>query len=222
MTDWQKHFATSSTFGGSTEQWAYDVAKRAAPDMPEKQRQYVLSVARGEGYFGLGWGNPSARTIADSQHFGITGYEGQGSNNWGAVQGSGDAGSFPHVDYHADGSRYLGYYKRYSTPEAGFLDIARTILGGGKRKAIGAKAIKSAINAGSLKKAVYAQHANGYFELAPAKYLAAVVKNYKTMTAKTGWPPKLSVGGSTVFELIAGVLVGVGGLYGYKKLRKRA
>jgi peptidoglycan hydrolase-like protein with peptidoglycan-binding domain len=166
---------------------AYAVAKRAAPNMPEKQLQYALAVARGEGGFGQGWGRPSAATIAKSEQFGLTGYEGAGSNNWGATQGQGDAGSFPHVDSHADGSLYVGNYRKWSSPEKGFLDVANIILGGGKRGAAGSAEIKKAIDSGKLRDAVYAQHANGYFELNPEQYLSAVLRNYNALAASTGW-----------------------------------
>jgi peptidoglycan hydrolase-like protein with peptidoglycan-binding domain len=198
---------------------AYAVAKSAAPQlgMTEKQVQYVLTVARGEGHYGDGWATPSAATIAKSQKFGLTGYEGANSNNWGATQGSGDAGSFPHVDSgwmvpdangqptseHWKGSGpkvwgdYVANYKKWSTPEKGFLDMAKIILNGGLRKAAGAAEIKAAIEKGNLKDAVYAQHANGYFELAPDKYLTAVMRNYNSIMAGVGWPKLLDQFGVT-------------------------
>ncbi len=188
---------------------AYAVAKRAAPGMPEAQRQYVLAVARGEGGYGLGWGNPSAATIELSKRFGLTGFEGKGSNNWGAEQGSGDAGSFKHVDTHADGSPYVGTYRRHSSPEKGFLSMANVILGGGKRGAVGAKEIKDAIAQGDLSAAVHAQHANGYFELDPAKYLAAVERNYLALTNATGWSALLT-GAAVGGGLLLGLAVATG------------
>jgi len=68
---------------------------------------------------------------------------------------------------------------------------------GGKRKAAGATEIKAAINKGNLKDAVYAQHANGYFELAPDKYLSAVVSNYNKIMNGVGWPQILTMDGIT-------------------------
>jgi hypothetical protein len=193
---------------------AYEIAKRAAPNMPEKHRQYVLAVARGEGFYGLGWGNPSKATIAQSEKYGLSGYEGKGSNNWGAVQGKGDAGSFMHVDYHADGSPYQNPYKRYSTPEAGFLDMARIILGGGKRGALGSSEIKNAVDKGSLRDAVFTQHKNGYFELAPEKYLSAVMKNYGVLTTNTEWKKLLSEKGGLIGSMLGVIGLGLVALVG--------
>lgn len=205
----------------STDQKAYEVAKKAAPTMSEKHRQYVLAVARGEGFYGHGWGNPSAATIAKSAEYGLTGYEGKGSNNWGAVQGSGTAGAFRHVDYHADGSAYTSNYKRYTTPEEGFLDMARIILGGGKRRAEGAAEIKAAIDKGSLRDAVFSQHKNGYFELHPEKYLSAVMKNYGILTTNNEWQKLLSEKGGTFGKILGWVGVGIGLLIGGKFLLGR-
>lgn len=200
----------SKTPQASADNTAYEIAKRAAPSMPEKERQYVLTVARGEGFYGKGWGSPSANTIAKSQEYGLTGYEGQGSNNWGAVQGQGSAGGFSHVDYHADGSSYVGTYKRYNTPEEGFLDMARIILKGGKRRELGEQEIKAAINKGSLRDAVFTQHKNGYFELAPEKYLSAVMKNYNILTINNDWKELLSEKGTNLLAKIVKIIGGAG------------
>jgi len=198
---------------------AYEAGKQAGAEMGliEPEVQYVVAVARGEGGYGSGWGNPGAKLIEESKNFGITGYEGVGSNNWGAIQGSGSAGSFPHVDHgwmvpdangkatktHWSGKGpkvwgvYVANYKKYSTNADAFKDVAHTILSGGTRKAVGAKEIKDAIKEGNLKKAVYAQHANGYFELAPESYLAQVVKNYNAILNNVGWPKVFDENGIT-------------------------
>ncbi len=204
---------------------AYGVAKRAAPGMSEPQRQYSLAVFRGEGGYGAGWSNPPKDPVAlaFAKSKGLTGTEGAGSNNWGAEQGQGDAGSFKHVDFgwrNPDGSPwdkkgprvwlpYIGTYRRHSTPEKGFLSAASVLLGGGKRGAAGAKEIQDAIAKGDLKAAVYAQHANGYFELAPDKYLQAVERNYADLTSALGWQRLLGGVGSAlggVGGIVAGVL----------------
>ena len=204
--------------GNANDAAAYAVSKRALPTMPEAQRQYVLTVARGEGGYGNGWGNvpKDGAAVALLKAKGLTGKEGVGSNNWGAEQGKGDAGSFPHVDFgwrNPDGTAwngkgpkvwlpYIGQYKRHSTPEKGFLSVAATILNGGKRGTAGAKEIQAAIAKGDLRAAVMAQHANGYFELDPEQYLTAVTRNYAALTDGTGWKP-----------LLAGAAAGLGVLF---------
>jgi len=220
---------STSPASASADARAYAVAKAAAPQMglTEKQVQYAVTVGRGEGHFGEGWKHPSAATIAKSQKFGLTGYEGAESNNWGATQGSGDAGSFPHVDSgwmipdengnptnkHWKGSGpkvwgdYVANYKKWSTPEKGFLDMARVIFNGGKRGATGATEIKAAIERGNLHDAVYAQHANGYFELAPDSYLKAVMRNYNSIIAGVGWPKVLDQFGITQAAAATGAKV---------------
>lgn len=183
----------------STDQWAYNVAKNAAPQDSEQLRQYVLTDARGEGFYGNGWNNVNAAAAS----VGLVGNEGVGSNNWGATQGSGDAGSFPHIDYHADGTAYVGMYKKWSTPEKGFLDMRNVILGGGTKGAAGAAAIKAAIQKGNLHDAVYQQHANGYFELAPDKYLASMLHNYQILSVNVpGWAQVLAENGISAFKRV--------------------
>lgn len=199
------------TSSAPTDQWAYEVAKRAEPTMPEEQIQYAVSVSRGEGFFGKGWG--------DDPNLGA------GSNNWGAVQGTGSAGYFEHIDHHADGTEYTTKFKKYLTPEEGFKDMARILYSGGMRGAVGAKAIKDALKKGNLHDAVYAQHDNHYFELAPDKYLAAVVKNYNILkTNVDGWKTLLGENGLGV---VRGVLKSVLGLafggilwYGYHRVNR--
>ncbi len=221
----------------------YVIAKRAAQQdgMTEKQFQYSFTVAKGEGGFGEGWAHPSAATIAKSQKFGLTGYEGAESNNWGATQGQGDLGSFPHVDSgwmvpdangqptskHWQGSGpkvwgdYVAQYKKWSTPEKGFLDMAHVILKGGKRGATGAAEIKAAIEAGNLQKAVYAQHANGYFELAPEQYLKAVLTNYNSLLGLPDWKKLLDSDGVKAGLGIAGFAIAGGlGYLGWQLVRR--
>ena len=208
---------TQKTPQASVDNQAYEMAKTANPSMTEKERQYVLSVARGEGFYGRGWGHVDEKAAS----FGLRGDEGVGSNNWGAVQGAGSAGSFPHIDYHADGSPYVGNYKRYATPAEGFNDMARIILNGGKRGSIGASAIKSAINKGSLRNAVFAQHDNGYFELAPERYLAAVMKNYDILTVNNEWKKLLTETGGVLKKILGFVGLGILALAGVVFLKNR-
>jgi len=154
-------------------------AASAIPGLSPEAVQYLVTVARGEGFYGLGWGNPSAKTIADSKAFGLTGFEGKGSNNWGADQGQGTAGSFQHVDYHADGTPYVGTYAAYKTASDAAARMARILL---------KPNVLLALSMGDLHGAVMAQHDNDYFELAPEKYYSAVVKNYRALLQNLGWP----------------------------------
>jgi hypothetical protein len=179
-------------------QTAVNANKNLKLGLSDREIQYVVNDARGEGFYGGGWGAISK----DAAAHGLRGDEGVGSNNWGAVQGTGSGGSFPHIDYHADGSAYVGRYKRYNTPEEGFADMAKVILGGGIRKAAGAAEIRAAINKGSMREAVMAQHANGYFELAPEKYLSAMLHNYDILTVNNEWKPLLSEKGGGIFSKI--------------------
>lgn len=198
---------------------AWEVAQRAAPNMPDAQKQYVLSVALGEGFFGQGWDNPSA----EATKFGLTGKEGIGSNNWGAVQGVGSAGSFPHIDHNAKGEAYVGQFRRYKTPEEGFMHMANTILNGGPiRKQIGAAEIQAAINKGNLRDAVYAQHANKYFELSPDKYLTAVLRNYNTISSVIGWKKLLGPNGVAIAAGGAGIVAIALGVLGFWLFKRYA
>lgn len=216
---------------------AYAVAKRAMPNLSEARRQYVLAVARGEGRFGTGWGKaPTGAVLEFAKSKGLTGLEGVGSNNWGAEQGSGDAGSFKHVDFgwrNPDGSPwngkgpkvwlpYIGTYRRHSTPEKGFISVANTILNGGKRGAAGAKEIQDAIDRGDIAAAVKAQHQNGYFELNPADYLAAVLRNYSDLTSATGWKALLVPAAASVAGVLVGAVVMALGLGALAWLRSRS
>lgn len=201
---------TQKTPQADTDLKAYEIAKRAAPELTERELQYVLTVTRGEGFYGLGWGSPSAKTIEASQRHGLTGYEGKNSRNWGAEQGSGSAGSFRHVDYRADGTEYVGNYKKWNTDEEGFNSVKKIILGGGLRKAAGAAEIKKAINEGNLTAAVTAQRANGYFELALDKYLAAVLRNYDILSTNIEWKRVLTPKGSTLLKVLGAI--GLAGL----------
>ncbi|HEX6826584.1 MAG TPA: peptidoglycan-binding domain-containing protein [Nitrospiraceae bacterium] len=225
----------TSSASAARDAQAYAVAKAAAPQlgMTERQVQYALTVGRGEGHYGDGWKNPSAATIEKSKKFGLTGYEGADSNNWGATQGTGDAGSFPHVDSgwmvpdengkptnkHWVGGTgpkvwgdYVANYKKWSTPEKGFLDMAKVILNGGKRGAAGAAEIKAAIERGHLADAVKAQHANGYFELDPNAYLTAMVRNYNSIIAGIGWPKVLDQYGVTKAIAATGAFTALGAI----------
>jgi hypothetical protein len=150
--------------------------------------------------------------------------------------GTGTAGSFKHIDHgwrNPDGTPwnrtgpkewlpYVGSYKKHLRPEDGFLSMAKVILNGGTRGSVGAAEIKAAIDAGDIKKAVYAQHANGYFELAPDKYLASVLKNYDVLSTNIEWKQALGKAAGFLGKAIAvvGFLVigAVGFLVGTKRI----
>lgn len=154
------------------------------PGLTDAEKQYLLTVTMGEGGWGSGWGHPSAKTIAESAQFGIDPLAGVGSNNWGADQEHGDADppTFPHIDHNSHGAPYVGQFARYTTPQKSAAKIAAILL---------KPNVKAAVNAGDLRSAVYAQHANGYFELNPEAYLKIVASNYKALTDSLKWPPLL-------------------------------
>jgi hypothetical protein len=179
-------------------------AVQKLPGLTPGEQQYLLTVARGEGFYGLGW-TAKGDTIRLSEQFGIDPNAGVGSNNWGAEQGSGSAGSFPHVDHgwmkpneageptrehwrEGDtGPRvwgpYVGQYKKHRTPAEGAASVARILLKSN---------VKAAIAAGDLRGAVFAQKANRYFELSPEAYLTSVKRNYGILTQNLNWPVLLA------------------------------
>jgi len=159
------------------------------PGLTAEEQQYLLTVSRGEGFYGLGWGNPSADTIALSNQFGIDPRAGVGSNNWGAEQGQGSAGSFPHVDHHANGTPYVEQYKKHGSATEGAASVAKILL---------KPNVREALSRGDIKAAVMAQYANGYFELNPEKYLTAVLRNYNALTKNLKWPVLLTIGGRSI------------------------
>lgn len=178
------------------------------PGLSPLEQHYLMPVARGEGFYGLGWGNPSQFTIEQSAKFGVDPRAGVGSNNWGAEQGQGANGSFPHVDTHRDGTPYVANYKRNLTPADGAASIARTLLKPNVREALKTGVYKGIIHPeagrqqfnhpelegkqlGRLKAAVYTQHNNRYFELSPENYLDAVTRNYAAIVKNLGLEPLL-------------------------------
>jgi hypothetical protein len=127
------------------------------------------------------------------------------------VQGQGPAGSFDHLDHHADGTPYYAPFKAYNTDEEGFLDMAHILL---------KPNVKAAANKGSLREAVFAQHSNRYFELNPEKYLSAVMKNYNTLASADVFARLMSEHGGSVLGVggvIAGGVLGGLGWFAYKK-----
>lgn len=157
-------------------------AVQAIPGLTPAEQQYLMTVAYGEGYYGQGWGSPSALTISESEVAMIDPMAGVGSHNWGAVQGTGPAGSFPHIDHHANHTPYVGNFKRYNSDTESAGDMAKILL---------KPNVRSALKAGDLHVAVVAQKANGYFEDTIEHYYAAVLRNYGILTSKLGWPTLL-------------------------------
>ncbi len=194
---------------------AYQLARLAVPTLSEAEHQYALTVARGESFYGRAWATPSADTRARSARFGLLGTEGTGSNNWGAMQGTGSAGSFQHVDRHADGSDYVGTFMRFLTPEEGYQRFARRLY---ESRRDPSRAVRAAVRAGDLSAAVNAQRATGYFELSAEKYLEAVRRNYAELTKNLGWQPLLANGGSGGGLL--GLAVSAGLVYALTKYLK--
>jgi len=188
---------------------AFQVVQALA--IPEEAQQYLLAVSRGEGFFGLGWGSPSAVTVSESRKFGIDPKAGVGSNNWGAEQGSGTAGSFPHVDFgwmvpdserkptqkHWTGKgprvwgSYVGQYKKYNTRSEGALGVSRVLLKPNVLEAL-RTGLHNGQQVGRLRAAVMAQHDNHYFELGLEDYLKAVTRNYNALTSALKWRPLLT------------------------------
>lgn len=150
----------------TTDAQAIAIATRALPAEPRGALHMALIVGRTETHYGDNWDAAGA-----------------GSNNWGAVQARGGQPSFDHLDHHADGSPYTGKFRTYPTPDAGFKDLAFEVL---------KPNVLQAAQAGNGTAAVLAMHDNGYFELDPAKYVAAVEKQYNGFLASSGEPRLLS------------------------------
>ena len=188
-------------------------AVQQIPGLTPEEQQYLLTVARGEGFYGLGWGNPGENTVLLSEQLGIDPVAGVGSNNWGGIQGVGNAGSFPHIDHHADGTPYVGTFRKYKTSADGAADMARILLKPNIKAALLSGFYTGAVmpfnptpakvrnfelrnkfskqTTSPLRAAVYTQQDNGYFELNPEEYLKAVTRNYGILTQNLKWSPLL-------------------------------
>jgi hypothetical protein len=171
-----------------TDEWAKAVMANV-PGYNESQKQYALSVARGEGFYGRGWGKTKESKLLAGPELEKNNVLAKTSNNWGAVQGKGDANppSFLTIDHDAAGKPYVWHYRRYSTPEKGAADMMHILFNGGKRGATGAAALNTALKKGDLKTAVFEQRKNGYYELAPDQYYSHMLKNYGQLTANLDW-----------------------------------
>lgn len=170
----------------TTDPQALAIATRALPTESRAALHLALSVSRGESHYGDGWSvppRPGTLAADQTEALGLTGTEGAGSNNWGAVQATGGAQSFPHLDHHADGTPYEGAYAINPSPEAGFKQVAFEVL---------KPNVRAAAEAGNGTQAVEAMHADGYFEATPAAYAAMVERNYNAFVAATGEPRLLT------------------------------
>lgn len=150
----------------TTDAQALAIATRALPTEPRADLHMALAVARTESHYSDNWHRPEGNP-----------------NNWGGVQATGGEPSFPHLDHHADGSPYTGQYAVNPTPEAGFKQVAFNVL---------KPNVRAAAEAGNGTQAVQAMHQNGYFELDPVKYAAAVELQYNGFLASTGEPRLLT------------------------------
>lgn len=203
----------------TTDAQALAIALRALPLESRAALHLALSVSRFESHWGDGWSVPPkpGTLLADqTAALGLTGTEGAGSNNWGAVHTASEP-SFPHLDHHADGSPYEAKFTVNPTPEAGFKQVAFEVL---------KPNVRAAADAGNGTEAVFAMHSNGYFEASPELYASNVARNYENFLKATGEPRLLtfpassgqpagpsspgSSGGTDLFEVALGLGLALG------------
>lgn len=112
-----------------------------------------------------------------------------GTNNWGAVQWTGDrpgvSGFFYGLDTHADGKPYRGKFNIYATPADGAQDFVKQATATPTRRA---KVLPLLDRRDPVLYAV-AQRSTGYFELAADKAGAGFLANAKVIAKKMGWAP---------------------------------
>lgn len=132
------------------------------------EKQYVLTVARHETFYGKGWKG-----------------EGVGSFNMGAVQTSSKDPNttFLHIDHHADGKEYTAHFKKYPSADAGLDDLIRILLRDN---------VKAALSVGNGDEAVTSQRANHYFEAPLSLYQKALRRNYESFLKNTNEPRLLT------------------------------
>lgn len=120
---------------------ALSLASRVSPELTPAESQFTRDVTNAESEYGAGWvhlakklGMPDPEQYADV-------------NNWGAIttgKPTPDTAFFMRDRW----------WRRYATPDEGWLDAVRTIL---------KPNVRSAVNAGDGAGAVAAMGANGYF-----------------------------------------------------------
>jgi hypothetical protein len=112
-----------------------------------------------------------------------------GTNNWGAVQWTGErpgvSGFFYGLDTHADGRPYRGKFNVYATAADGARDFVAVATNTTARRA---KVLPILAQRDPVLYAV-AQRSTGYFELAADKAGAAFLANAKQIAKKMGWAP---------------------------------
>ena len=159
----------------------------------EAELHYLLTVSRLESGHGGAWKEG----------------KGKGSNNMGAIQVTptmvaAGVPFFETVDTHEDGKPYVGRFRVYASPHAGFIDLARVLL---------RPNVRAAIAAGDGNAAVAAQRSNGYFEAPLARYQQAMADHYARFLAGTGLQPELRFsstgnGGAGLLLLAAAIALG--------------
>lgn len=136
----------------------------------EAEIQYLLAVSRLESGHGDNWKGA-----------------GVGSNNMGAIQVTpamvaAGVPFFETTDTHADGTKYVGRFRRYPSKQHGLIDLARVLL---------RPNVRAAIARGDGDAAVAEQRRNGYFEAPLARYQAAMRDHYAKLIAGAGLKPEL-------------------------------
>lgn len=140
--------------------------------------QVVGAIARLESGYGGGWKNgPCGPCICD----------GEGSNNWGAVQCGTEAPCGPrcfvYLDHHADGSPYCGCFRVYDTPEDGASDLVANLFA--------SIDVEAAASRGDARGVADAMHAHGYFESDPSTYAAGIARNAKAIAQNLHEPARV-------------------------------
>lgn len=170
-------------------QEARDILTNAFPDRDQAWYQIVQAITFGEGDYGNGWKNgvvdgTGAPWVDESQGDQFFN-EGEGSNNWGAIQGG--PPSFRNLDHHANGAPYQGLFKIYGTPEAGATDFVNQLLRIMNRHDPGESVLSP--NESGLVSAVdvaTTMRAGGYFELAADKYAKKLFAGAKVIANALG------------------------------------
>jgi len=110
---------------GYSDSQAAEIISRALPSASPGERMVVQAISKLESQYGSGWGGA-----------------GVGSNNWGAITGTGPAGYFVYKDSRPDPKdpshqiTYTTKFRRYNSPEDGAADVGRIALKPNVRDAI--------------------------------------------------------------------------------------